>query len=177
MTKPAASVTVRAPGALVMVDLIGYNFGGLTHKNALPESYRKCLKNDYHTILTLVQSVVVPAQYCYCNSNTCSAGDRRRLVIPDDRGGRCTHLILVSNFQTLTEGRRTRTMPYIQQYVRACSFGIVWVKTMAPPPPTGGGAIPSRIGLFGCPKLLAAPTLGRTIKTAKKKMASRYSVD
>ena len=30
---------------------------------------------------------------------------------------------------------------------------------MASPPAAGGGATPSRIGLFQCPVLLAAPTL------------------
>ena len=51
-------------------------------------------------------------------------------------------------------------------YVRICSrvfahvfIPVVWVETMASPPAAGGGAIPSRIGRFECPVLLAAPTL------------------
>ena len=48
--KPVAPATVEAPGALVIVDLVGHNVGGLTHENALPESYHKGLKKHYHTI-------------------------------------------------------------------------------------------------------------------------------
>ena len=48
---------------------------------------------------------------------------------------------------------------------------------MASPPAAGGGAIPSRIGLFECPVLLAARHSNRTINTVKKNKASRYSVD
>ena len=36
---------------------------------------------------------------------------------------------------------------------------LVWVKTIASPPAAGGGVIPSRIGMFEYPVLLAVPTL------------------
>ena len=47
----------------------------------------------------------------------------------------------------------------IQQHIRACSSGIVWVETVASSPAAGGGAIPTRTGRFECPVLLAAPTV------------------